>query len=66
MNTSKKTLKLRNINELRNIIENSPTAGKLLSEVKEILKDLGSEDANLAVVTTFVVIALEQNRKNKG
>ena len=43
----------------------SPAATVLLQEVKDILHDLGSDDQELAVVTTFVIIALNQKRKEK-
>ena len=43
----------------------SPAATVLLNEVKEILRELGSDDQELAVITTFVVVALSQKRKSK-
>ena len=41
----------------------SPAATVLLNEVKGVLKDLGSEDPELAVITTFVIVALSEKRK---
>lgn len=43
----------------------SPAATALLNEVKEVLRELGSDDQELAVITTFVVVALSQKRKSK-
>lgn len=63
MNGSKKVMRLKNTTELRDVIEKSPTASKLLSDVEGVLQDLGSDDKNLAVITTFVIIALQSKNK---
>ncbi len=56
MNGSKKVMRLKNTTELRDVIEKSPTASKLLSDVEGVLRDL-------AVITTFVIIALQSKKQ---
>lgn len=66
MNNIRKTVrKNKTITLLETEILMSPAATVLLQEVKDILHDLGSDDQELAVVTTFVIIALNQKRKEK-
>lgn len=67
MNNIRKTVrKNKTITLLETEILMSPAATVLLNEVKEILRDLGSDDQELAVITTFVVVALSQKRKEKN
>lgn len=67
MNNVRKTVrKNKTITLLETEILMSPAATVLLNEVKEILRDLGSDDQELAVITTFVVVALSQKRKEKN
>lgn len=64
MNNIRKTVrKNKTITLLETEILMSPAATVLLNEVKEILRELGSDDQELAVITTFVVVALSQKRK---
>lgn len=64
-NIRKLARKNKTITLLETEILMSPAATVLLNEVKEILRDLGSDDQELAIVTTFVIIALNQRRKDK-
>lgn len=64
-NIRKIARKNKTITLLETEILMSPAATVLLNEVKEILRDLGSDDQELAIVTTFVIIALNQRRKDK-
>ena len=67
MNNIRKIVrKNKTITLLETEILMSPAATVLLNEVKEILRDLGSDDQELAVITTFVVVALSQKRKEKN
>ena len=66
MNNVRKIIrKNKTITLLETEILMSPAATVLLNEVKEILRELGSDDQELAVITTFVVVALSQKRKGK-